>query len=417
MLARITGANPLDVPRIVAERAGDALSGRIVWNPVPQSYPPTDSLFVVTGATKMEVTATIDARGATPRSDVEARIEHFELHLLPPTGFIEIGFEKLEFTAHAGRKPDVDVVIGEVRFVGPLSFVEELKQLIPLDGFSDPPALEVTPEGIESSFSLAIPDVAVGVFSLENLALGAGFSIPFVGGALTVSFNFCTREEPFLLTVSLFGGGGFFGLSIDPHGRADARGGARVRRQLRDQPRRRPGRRARDGRDLLQDRERQGRARSPATSASAATCRVLGLISASIELNLSFTYEEATGKAVGRATLTVEIDIFMFSISVEVSCERKFAGKANDPDFKALMGPYPDPEQPPSPCARGATTARPMPDQQVMWTALPRTADATKLELDVFVSPRLGRRRAGGQLHARRVPESSSTGRRRSTTT
>src|SRR4051794_13855877 len=31
-----------------------------------------------------------------------------------------------------------------------------------------------------------------------------------------------------------------------------------------------------------------------------------------------------------------------------------------------------------------------MPEQQVMWTALPRTADATRLELDVFVSPRLG---------------------------
>ena len=31
-----------------------------------------------------------------------------------------------------------------------------------------------------------------------------------------------------------------------------------------------------------------------------------------------------------------------------------------------------------------------MPDQQVMWTALPRGADATKLKLDVFVSPRLG---------------------------
>ena len=31
-----------------------------------------------------------------------------------------------------------------------------------------------------------------------------------------------------------------------------------------------------------------------------------------------------------------------------------------------------------------------MPDQQVMWTALPREADATKLTLDVFVSPRLG---------------------------
>ena len=65
---------------------------------------------------------------------------------------------------------------------------------------------------------------------------------------------------------------------------------------------------------------------------------VLGLISVSIELILSFTYEDP-GKAVGRATLTVEIDIFLFSTSVEVECERKFAGSANDPSFEALMGP------------------------------------------------------------------------------
>ena len=39
---------------------------------------------------------------------------------------------------------------------------------------------------------------------------------------------------------------------------------------------------------------------------------VLGLISASIELYLSLTYEFSSGKCVGRATLTVEIDILFF---------------------------------------------------------------------------------------------------------
>jgi hypothetical protein len=70
---------------------------------------------------------------------------------------------------------------------------------------------------------------------------------------------------------------------------------------------------------------------------------VLGIISVSIEINLSFTYQEP-GKAVGRATITVEIDVFMFSVSVEVECERKFAGSANDPTFRELMGPDLDPD-------------------------------------------------------------------------
>ena len=45
-------------------------------------------------------------------------------------------------------KPDVDVVLNEIEFVGILGFVEILKDLIPFDGFSDPPFLEVTSEGL-----------------------------------------------------------------------------------------------------------------------------------------------------------------------------------------------------------------------------------------------------------------------------
>jgi hypothetical protein len=69
---------------------------------------------------------------------------------------------------------------------------------------------------------------------------------------------------------------------------------------------------------------------------------VLGLISASIELNLSFTYKDK-GKAYGKATISIEIDIFLFSFSVEVSCERQFAGSDSDPTFEELMAPYTDP--------------------------------------------------------------------------
>ena len=65
---------------------------------------------------------------------------------------------------------------------------------------------------------------------------------------------------------------------------------------------------------------------------------MLGLISASIELYLELTYETATGKAVGRATLTIEISIFFLSFSVSISCEKKFAGANGDPTFVDQMG-------------------------------------------------------------------------------
>jgi len=64
---------------------------------------------------------------------------------------------------------------------------------------------------------------------------------------------------------------------------------------------------------------------------------VLGLISASITLLLEFTYEFESKKLVGRATLTIEVSIFFFSFSVELSVERKLAGSGDDPTFLDQM--------------------------------------------------------------------------------
>ena len=118
----------------------------------------------------------------------------------------------------AGKKPEVDVVFTAFLFKGPLSFVQTLRELIPFDGFSDPPDVQVTPEGITAGFSVGLPNIAIGVFSLENLSLAAGFNVPFVGPPLSTWFKFCTRENPSRLTVSLFGGGFYFGLTADAGG-------------------------------------------------------------------------------------------------------------------------------------------------------------------------------------------------------
>ena len=73
---------------------------------------------------------------------------------------------------------------------------------------------------------------------------------------------------------------------------------------------------------------------------------VLGLITASLELYLELRYEFETGKAVGRATLTIEVSVFLFSGSVTIRCERKFAGSNGDPTFRQLMGLSTDPALP-----------------------------------------------------------------------
>ena len=62
---------------------------------------------------------------------------------------------------------------------------------------------------------------------------------------------------------------------------------------------------------------------------------VLGIISVSLEFYLIFAYESVGAKkyAYGRATLTVKVEVLMFSTSVEISVEKRFGGSGGDPHF------------------------------------------------------------------------------------
>lgn len=68
---------------------------------------------------------------------------------------------------------------------------------------------------------------------------------------------------------------------------------------------------------------------------------VLGLISASLELYMSLTYESATGKVIGYASLEIEVEVLFFSASVTVAVEKRFAGANGDPTFLDVMSPDP----------------------------------------------------------------------------
>jgi hypothetical protein len=252
----------------------------------------------------------------------------------------------LEFTLRPGRKPDVNIVLAEPALVfgGPLSFVNALQSLIPPLGFSDPPYLDIDAQGIRAGFDLPIPSLAIGVFSLCNISLGAEARVPFIGDSLDFTFHFCTREHPFRLTVWVFGGGGFFGITVTPDrcrmleasfefgaacaidfgvasGSIECMAGIYFRLET-----------SADGKD---DGELTGYFRLRGE------VDVLGLISASLELYLELSYEPPSGKATGKATLTIEVEVCFLSFSVDITCEKKFTGSNNDPTFSEVMGHVP----------------------------------------------------------------------------
>ena len=121
-------------------------------------------------------------------------------------------------TADPRASPRSTSSCSEIEFLGFLGFVETLRELIPFDGFSDPPFLDVTPEGLAPASRSRSRTSAVGVFNLSNMSLGADVQVPFLGKSVTVGFNFCTRERPFTLAVAFIGGGGWFLIRLSPDG-------------------------------------------------------------------------------------------------------------------------------------------------------------------------------------------------------
>lgn len=311
---------------------------RLDWNPTIAGWPSGNEIFWPNDVNGFRLG--IDIRGKAGQgqpagANIFASLTDFELRLIGKDPFLKLVFEKLVFTAGSDGKALVDVGFRGVHFGGPLSFIESIRQFIPLDGFSDPPGITVSPQGISANYTLALPNLAIGVFSLENLSLSAGFDIPFVGKSLTVTFKFCTREAPFSLTVAMLGGGGFVGVTLAPDG---------VRR-------------------LEIALEAQaclaidfGVASGSVSAAlgiyfaiESNNCKlsgyfrlrgcvqVLGIIHASIELYLELSYESSTGKVTGRASLEIEVSVFCFSASVTIESEAKFAGSNGDPTFRQVM--------------------------------------------------------------------------------
>lgn len=319
------------------------------WRPPIKQWPgstPDSAIFLPSDPRSLLVA--VDVRGGDlvpqPSVDVLAQLTDFRLQLLPGLPLLHIPFKRLYFRATTGAKTEIDVDLGELEWLGVLGFVDKLRQLIPSDGFSDPPSVSVDSQGVAAGFSLVLPNVAVGVFNLSNMSMAADLKLPFIGDEPTVGFTFCSRERPFTVAVLFLGGGGFFGLRLNPKklvlleaaiefgatlaldfgvasGSVSCMAGVYLRLE------------ADDG-SLTGYLRIRGEV------------DVLGLISACIEMYMGLTYEFGSGKVIGRATITVEVEVLVFSGSVSISAERKFAGSKGDPTFADALGPYTEPDCP-----------------------------------------------------------------------
>lgn len=344
LIQEVTGSLA-DAPRIDQSTIDGLRKQTMRWSvplfkkqPVIDLGPARLSALPGADAPKVQVEAVVTAQfDGSMTARTSCTISNLQLGLgIGALDLITVPFASIRFTSIDGHKPECDVVMGRIDFHDVLAFVGVLASLVDAMGFSDPPAIELMPEGVRSSFSAPVPNIAVGVFSLENISFGARFDLFFSNRSPEIALNFASFDNPFRLTVAMLGGGGYIGISLSAtQGLTRLEGALEFGAALSVNLVVAKGSVSAMGGVYFLIEE--GAARITGYLRVKGQLDVLGLISVAMEMLMAMTYDD--GVVRGKAEISVKVKLLFFSKTVRITFERSFAGSNADPTFAELMAP------------------------------------------------------------------------------
>jgi hypothetical protein len=322
-------------PQILADpRPGQPPKVTMTWAKVPLKT--TAGPFVTNAESTLDLEVTIAPEGQKVRCTVEHVTIAFPEREDPPK-LLEVNLGHIEFIQEGSAAPVLHVSDITTKFFGFLKLLDDLQDAVKFAGAA--PGIHASDRGVTATFDLPVPDVTTGGFQLTGLVFHSVIDVPFDERPVTIELAFASREDPFNVSILALGGGGYvdlvldrtglrrleialeFGASIEvdfivASGEVHAMGGIRV---------------VDDNGFSFTGYLRLG-----------GMVEVLGLVSVSVELLVTLTYDDTSNAMIGRATLVLEIDVLLFSEKVEIdSGDWVLAGDA-PPAGQRLPGPPPD---------------------------------------------------------------------------
>ena len=309
---------PAVPPQITEVIGPDGVSAGVEMKWTLRLKDSSDGVLRVDGSTMELTTSTAPPPpGSTvPSTRNTCTITDVEIALPPEAPLLHLTFSKVEFRQEGQRPPELVLDGPQVAFAGALQMLDELVQALAVLGDDkNRPVINATPQGITARYALTVPEVESPTFILRNIAVLVGLEVPFDSDRRpTVTLGFASREDPFNLSVSAFGGGGYVALQLTPGqparlevslefgaalaiglGLASAEvhafGGAYLVPQ--------------DPGLTIEGFLRVG-----------GSVDILGLVSVSIELRVALRYDQLRNTLVGRASMVLEIDLTLFSHTV-----------------------------------------------------------------------------------------------------
>ncbi len=300
-------------PAIVSELSATGVPlVSMEWPDVELTPPGDQPLQAIDGRPKPRLTMRVTSGTV---AETTCTVSDFALALPWKSPVLRLLFDRVEYLQRAGEPPDLKISGLRAEFLGALDLLQGLQEKVGLG--ESLPEVRVTGSAIVARYVLPVPDLAVGAFVIRNAAFTAQVRVPFRGGAVAVAIGFASREKPFNLSVLMFGGGGYvdveftdgalsrleivleFGaaVAIDfvvARGEAHVLGGIRYELEA-------------GGGVTLAGFLRIG-----------GSLEILGLVSVSVELFVQLGYQTSGNRLVGRATLVLELDLTLWSDSVEL---------------------------------------------------------------------------------------------------
>jgi hypothetical protein len=336
---------PKEAPLLTYRTEGNILRTHLAWTPSLKTDEPLHVFQPSNSNGPASMTLDVDlVTDVTHPADstyaVDGDLRNFTLSLVgdsAATQFLVLTFNRLHFTAKKGQKSHVEVDLVEVRFAGVLKFVQQLQDVMAIGSGDKTPAIDVDAQGIAAHTALPIPDLAVGVFALTNLKFSASLNIPFSGKPVRVRFAFSDRADTFLLQIAMFAGGGFFAIAVGGDGveqvEAALEFGASVSIDIGV---------ASGGVHLIAGIyfsygvDPDSKVETTVLTGYVrlgGELSVLGIVSMSLEFYMDLSYVSVDGhdKSAGTATLSVEVDVLMFSETVSCTVKKQFG--EGDPSF------------------------------------------------------------------------------------
>ena len=312
-------------PKMLSSQLPDQITTTLDWETSSlQKSGPFDPL---TGAVLSIKTRSIThlsggaASPASPTMHVEGRLTNFQFNLFE---MIAVRFGEFAFVSDTGQKLSMKPDVAEVTFKGPLEFVNVLAKMIP-GSLGAGPSIDVSPTGIKVGYSVGLPMIGGGLFSIQHVNFSARLNLPFVSEPVRLRFAFSERRDPFMVSVYGITGGGFVGIAIGLDGvellEASFEVGGSLALNLVV---------ASGAVFIMLGVHFSWEKVSPGVERVAlagyiragGSVEVLGLVSVSIEFYMELGFISPPPIIHGEASLTVEVEIAFFSKSVTLSIEK-----------------------------------------------------------------------------------------------